>query len=95
MNQPTITFTFFFNYDGTSSTVTIDTRTGPIMYFMPNGNFPPTFSDTPTSVIDVRAENQAVNLPTTAIMAGHNLVVNIPVGFVVAPGCTMTGTLLY
>jgi hypothetical protein len=95
MNQPTMIFFFYFNYDGTSPTVSIDTRTGPIMYAAQNGTLPPTFADTPTSVVDVRAESQAVNLPTTATMVGRKVIVDIPAGFVVALGCTITGTFLY
>lgn len=95
MNQPTITFFFFFNYDGISPTVSINVLNGPIMYFASEGVLPPSFSDIPVSAIDVRAESQAVNLPTTATMIGHKIVVDIPSGFVVALGCTITGTFLY
>lgn len=97
-NHPIVGINFEFFYDGTTSTVLVDTHTGPINYVLANstGLLAPTFSATATSVTDtsmVDSIGTAINSSAT-IASNGVMTVTVPHGLV--SGSIFVGaTLLY
>jgi hypothetical protein len=92
MNNPIIGVGFQFSYDGTSTTVAIHTRRGPLAYSFPSspGAFSPEFSDVASAAVDVVVGG----IPSTATISGGTMTVQIPSGLS-AGVLSVTATLQY
>jgi len=95
-NKPTLLINFQFDYDGTTATIVVNPKTGPVFLTNQVGftELTPAFNATVTGVISgsvTITDNATQPVATTASVAGGNLTVNIPAGFSAGPlYCTAT-----
>lgn len=90
MNKPQTTVSFLFNYDGTSATVVIDTRKGPLRY-NDSASFLGPIVEEISEVVDVLFNG---SVSSTATIAHGILTATVPSGLA-AGLSSVTATLRY
>ena len=90
MNQPSITINFTFNYDGTTSTVLIDTRRDPMEYANGCALHPMFYYTIAKDVIDVN-----VGIGSSTATIDRNGIMTVVVPTQPAGSISATAILLY